>query len=97
MNRGVANRPSLISTVPETSCDHAPRFRNGVARPLSHNCECGISHSEAEHADPASLIAGTRVLAEVMLRLADGRIPESPANGHFASACAFSLLHRHTA
>ena len=34
-------------------------------------CERGISHSESEYATPADLAAGTRVLAEAMIRLAE--------------------------
>ena len=34
-------------------------------------CESGISHNEAENASPADLAAGTRILAEVAIRLAN--------------------------
>lgn len=34
-------------------------------------CERGISHSEAENASPADLAAGTRVLVETLVALAD--------------------------
>ena len=34
-------------------------------------CARGISHNEAERASPADLAAGTRVLADVMVELAD--------------------------
>ena len=34
-------------------------------------CEGGISHSEAEKAAPDDLVAGTRVLAETLMELAE--------------------------
>ena len=34
-------------------------------------CERGISHNEIENATPADLAAGTRVLVEVLLELAN--------------------------
>ncbi len=34
-------------------------------------CRGGISHNEAEWAEPADLAAGTRVLAEVLVELAN--------------------------
>jgi N-carbamoyl-L-amino-acid hydrolase len=35
-------------------------------------CERGISHNEAENARPEDLAAGARVLAEVLVDLAEG-------------------------
>jgi len=33
-------------------------------------CERGVSHNEAERASPADLVAGARVLADVLVELA---------------------------
>ena len=35
-------------------------------------CRGGVSHNESEYAEPADLAAGARVLAEVLVQIANG-------------------------
>jgi beta-ureidopropionase / N-carbamoyl-L-amino-acid hydrolase len=52
---------------------HDAKFMTGLcpSAMIFVPCERGISHSESEYATPADLAAGTRVLAEAMIRLAE--------------------------
>jgi N-carbamoyl-L-amino-acid hydrolase len=60
-------------------CMELPSAAGHDARPVSHvapagmifvPCAGGISHNEAESAEPSDLAAGTRVLAACLVRLA---------------------------
>ena len=75
MIRDAAQAQGLAHRDMVSGATHDAKFMAGLcpAAMIFVPCERGISHSEAERAAPADLTAGTRVLAEVMLRLADGK------------------------
>ncbi len=73
MVRGAAERQQLASMEIVSGATHDAKFIAELCPTamIFVPCERGLSHNEAERAAPADLAAGARVLAEVMLTLAN--------------------------
>ncbi len=71
--RAAANRQGLPNIDIVSGATHDAKYMADLCPTgmIFIPCEGGLSHNEAEKATPADLAAGTRVLAEVMLELAN--------------------------
>ena len=71
--RSAAERQALPHMDLTSGATHDAKFMAGLCPSgmIFVPCESGISHNEAENASPADLAAGTRILAEVAIRLAN--------------------------
>ncbi|MHA1567588.1 MAG: Zn-dependent hydrolase [Alphaproteobacteria bacterium] len=71
--RAAANRQNLPNMDMVSGATHDAKYMADLcpAGMIFVPCEGGRSHTESEHATPGGLAAGARVLAEVMVRLAD--------------------------
>ena len=71
--RAAADRCGLPALDILSAAGHDARFLHGVcpAGMIFVPCKDGVSHNEAESATPDDLAAGTRVLAEVLVALAE--------------------------
>ena len=71
--RSAARRQGLPHTDLTSGATHDAKFMAGLCPSgmIFVPCEAGISHNEAENAAPADLAAGTRILADVAVRLAN--------------------------
>ncbi len=70
--RAVADRLGIRHRDLPSAAGHDARYLHGIAPSamLFVPCHLGITHNEAESAEPADLAAGTRVLADLLAELA---------------------------
>jgi N-carbamoyl-L-amino-acid hydrolase len=71
--RNAAARQALVHMDMVSGATHDAKYMADLCPSgmLFVPCQGGVSHNEAEYATPSDLAAGTRVLAEVMLELAN--------------------------
>ena len=71
--RSAARRQGLPHMDLTSGATHDAKFMAGLCPSgmIFVPCEGGVSHNEAENASPADLAAGTRILADVAIRLAN--------------------------
>ena len=71
--RDAATRQNLAQMDMVSGATHDAKYMAGLCPSgmLFVPCRGGVSHNESESAEPADLLAGTQVLAEVMIELAN--------------------------